>query len=192
MTRIGLIKLSAAAVALVAARATVSRALQPHEPHRRGAWRQRSTVVTIPPLMAREHEALHEQLAAAISAGGRTGAAARDVEARLAPHFEEENRFALPPLGVLPRLAREGASEDMRPAIEMARHVEQNLDRFVEEHASITQALGELEAAAEAEGNAEALSFVGEVRAHAQEEEELLYPTTILIGRYLKRELTDR
>jgi hypothetical protein len=170
----------------------MSNAQEPHEPSQQDARQEHGAVVAIPKLMAREHEALHEQLAAAISAGGRTGAAARNVEARLAPHFEEENRFALPPLGVLPQLAREGASEEMRPAIAMAQHVEQNFDRFVAEHSGITQALEELESAAEAEGNAEALRFVAELRAHAQEEEELFYPTTILIGRYLQRELGGR
>ena len=143
----------------------------------------------IPEGMAREHEHLHEQLAAAIAAGGRTGEAARKVEQHLAPHFEEENRFALPPLGLLPRLAEEGATEDMRPAIELARHVEQNLDRFLEEHAEIGRALDVLEAAANAEGKSEAVRFAAELRVHARAEEELFYPTTVLIGRYLQREL---
>lgn len=82
-----------------------------------------------PPSMALEHEEIHERLSELIAAGGRTGAAARNVEKQLAPHFQEENRFALPPLGVLQQLAREGGSEQMRPAIAMARHVEENLDR---------------------------------------------------------------
>ena len=146
----------------------------------------------IPPSMAVEHEEIHEQLAAVISAGGRTGAAARNVEAQLAPHFQEENRFALPPLGLLQPLVREGASEQMRPAIAMARHVEENLDRFIEEHGGITRALDELEAAAKAEGNSEALHFAEALRAHAQAEEEVFYPMSILVGRYLQRELDGR
>lgn len=147
------------------------------------------TAVRTPPSMALEHEEIHERLAELIAAGGRTGAAARNVEAQLAPHFKEENRFALPPLGLLQQLAREGGSEQMRPAIAMARHVEENLGRFIEEHAAITRALGELEAAGKAEGNSEALQFSEALRAHAQTEEEVFYPMTIVIGRYLQREL---
>jgi hypothetical protein len=172
--------------------AATSRAQQGHEPNQHGARQEENAVMRTPPSMALEHEEIHEQLAAVIAAGGRTGAAARNVEAQLAPHFEEENRFALPPLGVLPRLAREGASEEMRPAIAMARHVEQNFDRFVEEHRGITRALDELEAAGKAEGNSEALHFAEALRAHAQTEEEVFYPMTIVIGRYLQRELDGR
>lgn len=183
MMRARILTLSAAAVAVAAAGMTMSRAQQ---------RRRRSRALTIPPALAREHESLHRQLAAAIAAGGRTGAAAREVEARLAPHFDEENRLALPALGVLTQLATRGASEEMRPAIEMAEHVEQNLDRFAEEHRLITEALDDLESAAEAEGNEDALRFVDELRAHAREAEDVLYPATILIGRYLQHELGER
>jgi hemerythrin-like domain-containing protein len=80
----------------------------------------------------------------------------------------------------------------MRPAIAMARQVEQNFDRFVEEHRGITRALDELEAAAKAEGNSDALHFAEALRAHAQTEEDVFYPMTIVIGRYLQRELDGR
>jgi hypothetical protein len=172
--------------------AATSRAQQPHEPNEHGARQEEDSVVKTPASMALEHEAIHEQLAAVIAVGGRTGAAARNVEAQLAPHFEEENRFALPPLGLLRQLAREGGSEQMRPAIAMARHVEENLDRFIEEHGGITRALDELETAAKAEGNSDALHFAETLRAHAQAEEDLFYPMTILVGRYLQRELEGR
>jgi hypothetical protein len=159
--------------------------------HRAGANQERAAngVIRIPSIMATEHEMLHAELAELAALGGKTGAAARKVEEALAPHFEEENRYALPPLGLLPALAKGGATEDMRPAIELARHVEQNLDRFVEEHRNITNALDGLEAAGRAESKAEALDFAAELRTHAAEEEQVLYPTTILIGRYLEQNL---
>lgn len=182
----------ALAAAGLAGAAATSRAQEPHEPNQHAAQQAENSIVRIPASMAEEHEAIHEQLAAAVAAGGRTGAAARKVEAQLAPHFEEENRFALPPLGLLPQLARAGASEQMRPAIAMARHVEENFDRFIEEHGGIARALDELEAAAKAEGNSEALRFAEALREHAQAEEVLFYPMTILIGRYLQSELGGR
>src|SRR5690606_34513670 len=93
------------------------------------------------------------------------------------------------PLGVLRALVREGATEEMRPAIEMARQVEESLDHFLEEHEAIGKALDELEEAAEAEGKLRAAAFARDLRLHAQEEEEVLYPATILIGRYLQQKL---
>ena len=146
-------------------------------------------LVHVPPLMAEEHEELHAKLAGLVGAAGETGAAARKVEEALAPHFAEENRYALPPLGLLPALAKGGATEEMRPAVELSRHVEQNLDRYIEEHRTVVAALGELEAAAKAEGNSAALDFAAELRRHAEQEEELFYPTAILIGRYLEQGL---
>ena len=146
--------------------------------HSRQAAGQRDSYIRIPAQMAAEHEALHRELANLIAAGGRTGDAAGKVENVLTPHFEEENRFALPPLGLLPALASGQATETMRPAIEMARHVRQNLERFASEHAAITRALDDLEMAAKAERRSGALGFAADLRAHAQHEEEVLYPTT--------------
>jgi len=142
--------------------------------------------------MAREHKELHEHLEAVAASGGKTGEAAVRLEQALAPHFQEENRFALPPLGLLPSLVDGRATEDMRPAIEMGRHVEKNLSRYLEEHRSIKRAAVELEAAAEAEGKADARRFAAELRLHAQQEEQLFYPTAILIGRYLEQQLGGR
>jgi hypothetical protein len=172
----------------IAARASAQDA---HAAHEAGAGVEASAngLMRIPAIMVAEHEMLHSELAQLTASGGKTAAAARKVEEALAPHFEEENRYALPPLGLLPALAKGGATEEMRPAIELARHVAENLDRFIEEHREITRGLDELEGAGRAEGKAEALDFAAELRAHAEEEEQVLYPTTILIGRYLEQAL---
>lgn len=192
MNRQRLILILSAAGLTAAALSVVAHAQPGPETDRHTAHTPEDALMKIPDGMAREHEHLHEQLAAAIAAGGKTAEAAREVEHRLAPHFEEENRYALPPLGLLRRLAQEGASEDMRPAIELARHVEQSFDRLLEEHAAIGTALDALEAAANAEGKLEAARFAAELRAHARAEEDLFYPMTVLIGRYLQRELGAR
>jgi hypothetical protein len=177
---------------LIAAGVCATGGAQPSHDAQQSTQREENVVVRTPPLMAREHEELHEQLAAAIASGGRTGDAAREVEERLAPHFQEENRYALPPLGLLPHLVDEQVTEEMRPAIEMGRHVEQNLSRYLEEHRNIRTAVDALETAARAEGKADAMRFAAELRLHAQQEEELFYPTAVLIGRYVEQQLGSR
>lgn len=185
-----LVAVSAAVLALVLGTAAEAQgAREPRAHDRQQTHEDPAMLIQVPPLMAEEHEELHTKLEALLGAGGKTGQAAHEVEEALAPHFEEENRYALPPLGLLPALARDPATEQMRPAIELARHVAQNLDRYAEEHREIVAALSELEAAGKAEGNADAVQFAAELRRHAEQEEELIYPTTILIGRYLEREL---
>lgn len=154
--------------------------------HDNSPQQDHNVAMAIPPAMATEHEDVHAELAAIIAAGGKTGQAARKVEAVLAPHFEEENRYALPPLGLLPALAQGHATPSMCPAIDMAMHVERSLERFKEEHANVVRALDELELAAKAEHRSDALQFAADLRGHAAEEEQVSYPTTILIGRYLK------
>ena len=56
--------------------------------------------------MKAEHEELHAELAKATKAGGRTGLAAQAVARVMHAHFEKEEEYALPPLGVLPDLAK--------------------------------------------------------------------------------------
>jgi hypothetical protein len=65
------------------------------------------------PLKA-EHEELHADLAKATKAGGRTGQAAQAVARVMHVHFAKEEEYALPPLGILPDLAK-GRIELIRP-----------------------------------------------------------------------------
>jgi hypothetical protein len=94
MTRSLVLTLSVGLVA--AGGGATSGAQQAREPNEHGAPHGENTFVKIPAAMALEHEAIHEQLAAAIAAGGRTGAAARNVEAQLAPHFARARPRACP------------------------------------------------------------------------------------------------
>ena len=155
------------------------------------AHKHDESLIRVPPAMDAEHDELHQALTAAIAAGGETGDAAREVEKHLVPHFEEENRVALPPLGLLLPLVETGPTEAMRPAIAMAKHTEASLAQFADEHQAIQRALDQLEQAARAEGKLEHLDFVNHLRAHAQEEELVLYPATVIIGRYLEMALAQ-
>lgn len=136
-----------------------------------------------------EHAHLHEQLTAAQQAGGETGEAAAAVAQVLIPHFEEEEAYAMPPLGLLPALARGEVSEDMRPAIEMAQQLRANYPQMLAEHKQLVTALERLEAAATREGHPEHAAFAHQLMLHAEHEEQVLYPTTLLIGEYLKLRL---
>ncbi len=134
-----------------------------------------------------EHRHLHEQLAAAQQAGGRTAQAARKLEKTMAAHFAEEERYAMPPLGLLSRLAAGEQIAGAEQAIAMADHVRQNLARFRQEHEQITQALQTLAQAATEENKPEHAEFAHRLSLHAEHEEQVLYPATILIGRFLEQ-----
>jgi hypothetical protein len=145
--------------------------------------------LTVPGTMRIEHEELHRELTRARGIGGKTGAAAEQVERLLQPHFAREEEFALPPLGLLPALAAGRVIPEMREAIAMADRLRMTLTRMRDEHRAIVAGLRVLAGSAKEEGRPECIRFARRLTLHAQAEEEVFYPAAILIGDYLKLRL---
>lgn len=136
----------------------------------------------VPASLKAEHHAIHEELDQATKLAGPVGAAARDLTAVLHPHFVREDQIALPPLGLLAPLARGEFSPDMLDVLPMTDALRVELPRMLEEHKAIRAATLRLRQAAEAAGNARVVELTQTLAAHAQTEEELFYPTAVLIG----------
>lgn len=147
--------------------------------------------IPIPNSISDEHKDLHRQLEKAIESGGRTSETAKIVAERLHSHFNKEEEYALPQLGLLSQLAQGKASEDMRDAITLADRLKADLPQMLEEHKAIVDALDELEKAAKSENKTAAAEFTAKLRMHAQNEEEVMYPAAILVGEYLKLRLKE-
>ena len=143
----------------------------------------------IPTPLKIEHEHLHADLARATKEGGSTGEAARSVAGIMHPHFVKEEEFALPPLGLLARLAQGEVVPEMASALRMTDRLKIELHHMLEEHKAIVDALKNLVDAARKEGKMEYLNFSKNLILHAQTEEEVVYPAAILIGEYLKATL---
>ena len=143
----------------------------------------------IPQSLTSEHQELHSELEKATKIGGYVGDAAKVVAKVLHPHFVREEECALPPLGLLPLLAKGEISPDMEEALSMTDRLKAELPQMLEEHKSIVSALKGLSFAATKANKKEIAKFTEKLTLHAQMEEELLYPTTILIGEYLKIKL---
>lgn len=143
----------------------------------------------IPHAMKVEHEELHADLTKAIQSGGETGAAAHEVAEALHAHFESEEKYALPPLGLLPALAAGKIVPEMAQVFQMTNTLKAELPRMLEEHQAIVAALKKMVEAANQEGKLEHVHFAEKLMLHAQNEEEVSYPTAILIGEYLKLKL---
>lgn len=141
-----------------------------------------------PSAIVQEHEHLHHQLAEALASGGETAVRARVVADVLEPHFKTEEAYAMPPLGLLGAIAddRPLSDEQRRGAIKMARELRAHYAQMIQEHQQIQAALDALASAARQEHKPEALAFAETLMLHAQNEEQVLYPTTLLIGRYLE------
>jgi hypothetical protein len=140
-----------------------------------------------PQSLATEHRELHEVLARASKEGGELGRAAEALETALAPHFEREEEIATPPLGLLPMLARQEATAEMRAVLPMTDALERELPQMFREHEAIRGALAKFRAVATKAGCEDYVRFSDGLAAHARQEEEILYPAAVLVGRYVKR-----
>jgi hypothetical protein len=144
-----------------------------------------------PKSLGAEHEELHAQLLKATQAGGKTAEAAAAVAKVLHPHFEKEEKYAQPPLGLLQQLARGEATAEMKQVLTLTEKLKADLPQMLEEHKAIVVALDELSRAAKQEGKTEHADFAEKLKAHAQTEEAVLYPAAILVGEYLKLKLKE-
>lgn len=142
--------------------------------------------IKIPDSLKLEHKELHAQLAKAANGGGKIAEAAKLVAKALHPHFVAEEEFAIPPLGILPLLVAGKSVDDIKEVIEMTDKLKSELPKMLNEHKAIVIALDKLVNVANEVGNAEYVAFAEKLKLHAKTEEEVTYPTALLIGEYLK------
>ncbi len=143
----------------------------------------------IPQAMKAEHDELHNELVQATKAVGQTGEAAKAVAKVLHAHFVKEEEYALPPLGLLPALAQDKVEPGMAEVLAMTDKLAAELPQMLAEHKQIVAALEKLIAAAKAEQRPDVVSFAKKLMLHALTEEQVAYPTALLIGRYVKTKL---
>lgn len=143
----------------------------------------------IPKPMKVEHDELHADLVNATKAGGQTGEAAKAVAKVLHDHFVKEEEYALPPLGLLVSLSQGKFEADMAQVLKMTDKLEAELPTMLAEHKEIVAALTKLMTAAKAESKPDVVHFAEKLMLHAQAEEQVSYPTTLLIGRYVRGKL---
>ncbi len=145
----------------------------------------------VPSAVEAEHKELRAELSKLTQAGGKTGTAARKLQKELQPHFEKEEKYALPPLGLLGPLSQGKVTQDMRPAIALSDDLKAQLPEMLVEHRAIEAAARDLETAGREENQPEATAFAEKLLVHAQTEEQVLYPSAILVGEYLKLRLQN-
>lgn len=145
--------------------------------------------LNIPHSLKVEHEELHATLHKATQETGALGAAATAVAALLQPHFIKEEEYALPPLGLLPDLAQGRVTPEMKEVLRLTDKLKAELGQMLEEHKAIVIALDELIVVAQKTGKPEYVEFAETLKLHAQTEEEVSYPTAILVGEYVREKL---
>jgi hypothetical protein len=140
----------------------------------------------IPPSLKHEHGELRASLDIAAKAVGKSGDAAREVARLMGPHFTREEDFALPPLDALAGLADNRLPEYPTEIIAKTDRLKVELAGMLKEHKSIARALEALYDAATADERPELARFARKLLLHAQMEEQIYYPASLLVGEYLK------
>lgn len=144
----------------------------------------------IPQSLQHGHENLCAEIKDLINYGGKIGEKATILNKAMRPHFEKEERYALPPLGLLIALSEGSWEIDTTEAIKMADTLKEKFNELAQDHKNILKLLDELNVVAEEENHFHAKIFVKNLIVHTELEDQVLYPATLLVGNYLKNKST--
>jgi hypothetical protein len=131
------------------------------------------------------HEQLRAELKRAMADGGAVGDAAKTVERTLTPHLRREEEAVLPPLGLLRALADGEDVSAPKAVLTLVQQVERDLPQLLQEHRAILDGARRLRDASERERKREYLNLADQLSAHALLNDQVLYPASILVARYL-------
>jgi hypothetical protein len=139
----------------------------------------------IPQALIQDHKEMGAALEFATREGGKVGEAAQALRSVMLPHIQREEKFALPPLGLLPIVSKGEVDYDMNEAVFLADRLKAEMPKMLSEHAAILAAINQLEEAAHLEGKKQYQGMAAMMRLHLEEEEQVYYPAALLIGFYL-------
>jgi hypothetical protein len=143
----------------------------------------------IPYPLSVEYTSLYRGLYRVTKVPGEIGEAAKAVEKLMWPYFFRAKSYVLPPQGILYRLAQGEVSQDMEEVVEMTAGVKEDLDQLLQQHELIIAALENLIAVSKQAEKTAYSDFADSLLLYVLTVEKVSYPTSILIGEYLKVKL---
>lgn len=146
-------------------------------------------IFKIPEALRLGHNEVRAELVRATSMPGRIGEAAGRVAGLCLPHFEREEEAVFPVFGVLRDVASGNVRPEMAEVLPLVSAFSARHDALSAQHQSIESAIHALLLAAYKEDNRELVEFVYGLRMHERLEEEVIYPTVLLIGKYVQERL---
>lgn len=139
-----------------------------------------------PPALAAEHGEIHDKLARAAREPGDIGEAAQRVARYFRQHAEREERLIFPLLALLPAAIQNKVDVKMADTLPAFAELETVLPDMLAEHHIISAALEKLLEAAKAKNRPEYGELAVRILDHARLEEAVLYPSAMLLGKYLR------
>jgi hemerythrin superfamily protein len=143
----------------------------------------------IPEALRLGHDEIRAELVRATIEPGAVGEAAKRVARLCLPHFEQEEKAVFPVFGLLNDVASGDVRPEMAAVLPLISRFSAWYDTLGNHHQSIVSAVNELLDAAHKEDNREMADFAYNLRAHERIEDEVIYPTVMLIGNYVRDKL---
>jgi hypothetical protein len=150
---------------------------------------ERRGIFKIPEALRLGHDEARAELVRATSMPGRVGEAARRVADVCLPHFEHEEQTVFPVFGLLPELASGKVRPAMVEVLPLVSRVRTWREALGGAHHTITTAIQGMLQAAHKEDNREIIEFTYNLRMHERLEDEVIFPTVLLIGNYIQERL---
>lgn len=140
----------------------------------------------VPSSILEEHKTLLDQAYQYTLLPDSAGLAALQLYELMQYHFKEEEDFVFPPLGLLPMLAKGEVPEEREELMQLTEKLKSQLAVMLAEHQMVAAHLEELKQVAGENELPGIIEFEKELQKHAQIEEEVFFPASLLIGEYLK------
>jgi hypothetical protein len=144
-------------------------------------------MLVTPPSLKEEHEEIMGSLNLFSRLQDKTGKSIVELLDVLEPHFEKEERLAMPILGTLSELASgEKTATDLRAIVESQGALQKEYDDMFEEHVELKSFIQNARGFAEQENHGDVVDLLDALSHHARVEEEVLYPAALLAGTVAK------
>lgn len=142
--------------------------------------------LTGPRALRSSHDEARAELARAMMEGGPIAKAATRAAELLLPHFQHEEKSVFPVLALLPHLAPSNLRPAMMEVMPLISDFSAQRDALNDHHQLILAAIEDLLQAAQRQNNGEFAELAYNLRVHERIEEEVIFPTVVLIGNYLQ------
>ena len=146
----------------------------------------------IPQSLVYEHEQTLAELGRLSHRPGAVGVEARKAATLFKRHIAREREYILPPLALLPDIADGKVTADMGWALAMTDRVRADREIIFLEHTEVTERMNALHLAGLRAHDREATEFAKSAAADSLNDLEILEPTVIMIGDYLRAKLPVR
>jgi hypothetical protein len=143
----------------------------------------------VPVALKLDHDELRADLEKASKESGPIGAAARELASVALPHMAREEKTAFPALGLLSELASGDVGPEMAAVLPLIAEFVSGHNAFLADHQRIAYRLQMLLEAARKEGSDRFSQLAYKGMVHERIEEAVIYPTIVLIGKYIRQQL---